>query len=181
MHACSIKVDALHLYGFLSPEPRSWWHRVLTLSYCFVARSPFGFPADMRGIRDHAAQRWSIAVMSAVDAAEDPRTLQKWAHAAGTSVGALRVWCRAAHTSPRASLYFARMLRAVLISRKQPWDPFNLLDIVDERTLRALLRRCGLTQDQDPTLDAFLAEQTLVSDSRNLEAILEALNSRGLR
>jgi len=134
----------------------------------------------MRDFRHHASDRWSRAIIRAIDAQEDPRTLRLWADVAGTSVGALRTWCRAARVSSRQSLYFARMLRALVRLRGKLWDPLNVLDIVDDRTLAAFLRRCGLHGQSAPTLDLFLRTQTLVLDDSNKLAIVDQLRRRNI-
>lgn len=128
----------------------------------------------------HAAQRWSAVVVAATDATADPRTLEMWAHCAGVSVGALRTWCRAAQTSARASLYFTRMLRALVHSPNGEWDPFDVLDIVDDRTLQAFLLRCGFADRSQPTLVSFFARQRLVLREGNVRAVIETLRNRGI-
>src|SRR2546426_12318855 len=95
------------------------------------------------GFRAHAAERWAQAVLGIIRADADPRTLAGWGRTIGTSRGALRAWCRAAHIQPRRALDFARLLRAVVISQGKHLDLMNLLDGVDDRTLIGLLKRGG--------------------------------------
>lgn len=120
-----------------------------------------------RRAKPYAAERWARAVIDIIDVPIDPKTLEAWGKIVGASRGTLRAWCKAAHLGAKSSLDFARLLRAVMQSRGQPsWDLQNLLDIVDERTVRHLLDRAGVPDvhpDGTPLdLDAFLARQRLV-------------------
>jgi hypothetical protein len=127
----------------------------------------------------HAAERWAACVVSAVECDHDPRTLEIWARASGVSVGAIRTWCRAAGESPRNSLYFCRMLRAISLASNATWDAFNLLDIVDGRTLRTFLAKCGFdSKDETPTLDRFLRDQSLILNTQNIQAVIGVMAVR---
>jgi hypothetical protein len=130
-------------------------------------------------IRHHAAERWAHCVVTAVSCEHDPRTLLLWARCSGASVGALKTWCRAANESPRHSLDFCRMLRAVYLPSDDTWDLFNLLDIVDARTLRRFTARCGLTStERRPTVNAFLESQTLIRRKDNIAMVRLLLNEK---
>jgi hypothetical protein len=123
----------------------------------------------------YAAERWARAVLSVARCSYDPKTIVAWGHCIGASAGALRAWCRAAHVRPKASLDFARLLRAVMQSKGRTWDLNNILDIVDERTLRRLLDRAALSGvdpfGQAPSVDEFLTRQTLVTQTSALQAL----------
>src|SRR5207248_5351434 len=67
--------------------------------------------------RAHAAARWAHAVVATVESPEDLRTLKAWGRHIGASPGTLKNWCRIAGLSPRRSLLFARLLRAVVRHR----------------------------------------------------------------
>lgn len=127
----------------------------------------------------HAADRWASAIIAGLDSACDPKTLSLWGRAAGAAGSTITAWCRAAGISPRESLYFCRMLRAVVLSRTEGWDPQNLLNIVDRRTLKAILAKGGLN-DTLPTLEGFLGNQRLVTQPKNVDAIRRALNDSGV-
>jgi hypothetical protein len=129
----------------------------------------------------YAAERWARAVLGVVRCSYDPKTIIAWGHCVGASSGALRAWCHAAHVRPKASLDFARLLRAVMQSKGAAWDLNNILDIVDQRTLRHLLDRAGLT-GVDPfgrplQLDEFLTRQTLIRHTSALRALGDLLAS----
>ena len=79
----------------------------------------------------HAAARWARVVVPVLDAPEDPRTIKAWSRLLYVSPGALRNWCRTAGITPRRSLVFARLLRAVFLSDGGRHKPENLLDVVD--------------------------------------------------
>jgi hypothetical protein len=123
----------------------------------------------------HAADRWARAVAGMLDSPSDPKTVAKWAKAIGVSEGALRDWCRVAHCRPKSSLDLARLLRAIVQSREYGWDPFNLLDVANERTMRNLLQRGGLpdllTTDVPFTPQGFLSRQHFVTNAIALKAL----------
>lgn len=131
-------------------------------------------------VRAHAAERWTHAIIALLDAPSDPRSLELWGRHVGVSLGTLRAWCRAAGVSAKASLDFARLLRAVLQSRGSTWDPQNLLDVVDDRTLRRLTERGGIAEFRvggaPPTIETFLASQRLVTREADLTAVCAALS-----
>jgi len=137
----------------------------------------------------HAADRWAQAVTGILDCPFDPKTVAKWAKAIGVSEGTLRDWCRVARCRPKSSLDFARLLRAVVQSQEHGWDPFNLLDVANERTMRNLLGRGGLPDMLSATGPltpvGFLLTQRFVTDSVALKTLAACVErhcelSRGL-
>jgi CheY-like chemotaxis protein len=140
-------------------------------------------PADAAAdidLQAHAAARLASAMVPVLDAATDPRTITAWARIVFASPGALRTWCRIAGLSPRRSLVFARLLRAVFLSHGGQHKPENLLDVVDRRTLVGLFRFAGFNPRYDfPTdLDGFLKQQILIRDPDTLSEICRALELR---
>jgi hypothetical protein len=109
-----------------------------------------------------------------LDCPFDPKTVALWAQAIGVSEGALRDRCRAARCRPKRSLDFARLLRAVVQSQQHGWDPFNLLDIVNERTMKNLMSRGGVTDLLSPntslTPRGFLLKQHFVTNATAIAA-----------
>jgi CheY-like chemotaxis protein len=140
-------------------------------------------PERIGELEAHAASRWARALMPIIDSPTDPRTIGQWSRLAYVSSGALRNWCRTAGISPRRSLVFARLLRAVYLSAGGRHKLENLLDVVDRRTLAGLLRFAGLTWKAELTRtpDEFLRKQVLVEDPKALEAIRQALAARRAR
>jgi hypothetical protein len=130
----------------------------------------------------HAAERWANVVTAVVASPFDPRNLDGWARAARAGRGTLRSWCRAAGLSAKASLDFARLLRAVVRSQGQPWDPHNILDVVDPRTMRRLVERGGLAMvppgSAPPTAREFLERQRLILEPEALKAVTARLLAR---
>jgi hypothetical protein len=66
------------------------------------------------------------------------------------------------------------------------WDPYEVLDVVDSRTLKGLLQRGGLWGDSGPvaeplTYSAFLAGQRLISQKSVLRALAAGLEARQRR
>jgi hypothetical protein len=90
------------------------------------------------------SKRWSKAVLMALEADSDPKTLCKWARAAGMNSTSLRELCRLLGIRARYARDFARMLRAVVRARSHQCAPECMLDVGDERTLRILFARAGL-------------------------------------
>jgi hypothetical protein len=129
----------------------------------------------------HAAHRWAHAVARVIDCPFDLRTVAMWGRAIGVSEGTIRDWCRAANCLPKRSLDFARLLRAIVQSQERDWDPFNLLDVVNERTMRNLLKRGGLpdllSAPVPPTPRGFVVKQRFVTNSRALEAVTASIET----
>lgn len=128
----------------------------------------------------HASERWASAIVRGIESRRDPRTLAAWGQAIGASRGAIRAWCYAAGERPRDSLILTRALRATRVGDGIAWDPWNALDIVDERSMRAFLRRCGLpergaTSPSDPQR---LLGHRLVAVALNRTTLLDCLCRR---
>ena len=130
----------------------------------------------------HAADRWAQSVIGVLDCPFDPKTVALWAQAIGVSEGTLRDRCRAARCRAKSSLDFARLLRAVVQSQQHGWDPFNLLDIVNERTMRNLMKRGGvpdlLAPDTSLTPRGFLRRQHFVTNAAAVEAVAASVERR---
>jgi DNA-binding response OmpR family regulator len=119
-----------------------------------------------------ATRRWASAVVRAIAAPDDPRTISDWGRDAAISPGALRNWCRTARLSPRRSLLFLRVLRAVHRHANVRTRAEDALDIVDHRTLRKLMALCGSDDGCLPaTVTAFLECQTLIPDPRAVAVV----------
>lgn len=144
---------------------------------------PTALEIDLRNAcQAHAANRWARTVAGVLECTSDPRTIGSWGRAVGTSPGTIRRWCRAAGVTPKASLDLARLLRALTWSRRTRWDLYNLLDVVDDRTMNRLLRRGGLsdlTSDQYPKVDAFLKGQQLIHNLVALDALTGLMTENG--
>jgi hypothetical protein len=61
------------------------------------------------------------------------------------------------------------------------WEPANILDIVDERTLRKLLDQAGLGagNSEAPTVATFLSRQRFITNPSNIAAVVNELALRG--
>jgi DNA-binding response OmpR family regulator len=123
----------------------------------------------------HAASRWAALVVAMMTAPLDIKTNRDWARLVGVSTTTLRDWCRVANTSAARSLALARLLRAVHLSRGQPWRPAQRLSS-DPRTIKRLIARGGLPVDgNDVTTRDLLRSQSLVDDLDALLALRNAL------
>jgi hypothetical protein len=94
----------------------------------------------------------------------------------------LKNWCRIAGLSPRQSLIFARLLRAVVRHRTEGYRPADVLDIVDHRTLARLLQMGGAGEDRNDLphdVDDFLSSQRLIRDIIALREVEQALRALG--
>jgi ActR/RegA family two-component response regulator len=129
----------------------------------------------------HAYARWAVAVVRAIESPTDPKTLVDWGRAVGASAGALRNWCRTAGLSPKRSLAFARLLRAVSRAEAHGGRAEDLLNIVDRRTLTKMLSLAS-PEAEEPALprrvDEFLASQRLISDAGAIDGIRRTLSAR---
>jgi hypothetical protein len=103
-------------------------------------------------------------VLVVVRSAIDVPTLGAWAALAGKSVGSLRLHCYAVHLSPRRTLLFARLLRAVWRANGERWDLGDWLLAADPRTLLKAARLGGIPEaaPHAPRVADFLATQTLL-------------------
>jgi hypothetical protein len=109
----------------------------------------------------------------------DPKTLQEWAHLAGLSYTSLRELCRMLGIRAHDARDLARMLRVLMLARRQRCPATVFLDVRDQRTLRLLLARAGLESPEvamNRSLDEFLKGQRFV-DARHpaLRALRAAL------
>ena len=131
------------------------------------------------GQEAHAAARLARVLVPIVNSATDLRTIREWSRAVFVSPGALRNWCRMAGISPRRSLVFGRLLRAVFLCQGGKHKPENLLDVVDRRTLVGLLTLAGLdpVSEFPADIDTFLQRQMLIRDPDTLSAIRRAIDA----
>jgi CheY-like chemotaxis protein len=126
----------------------------------------------------HALARWADVVVRGVRSPRDMPTLHEWGRAVAVSKGGLRNWCYTAGVSPRLSLQFTRILRAVLKQQTSSSSsaPEDLLDIVDRRTLTKLLTRAGGTPSTLPaTVAQFLERQRLIENHKAVATVRAAL------
>lgn len=103
----------------------------------------------------------------------DIRTIDEWGYAIGMSRGTIKCRCANAGVTARDSLAFARLLRAVMQHADGRWNPRDLLDILDPRTLRRLLDRAHIdpATERAPSVDQFLQQQTLVTPQPLMAAL----------
>jgi FixJ family two-component response regulator len=126
-------------------------------------------PPPSEAVHSTAAERWAHLIVCVCHADRDPKTLQAWAHLAGLSYTSLRELCRILGIRAHDARDLARMLRALMLARRQHCPPAMYLDVRDLRTLRLLFGRAGidpLTVAIDRSLDEFLDRQTFV-DARH--------------
>ena len=129
----------------------------------------------------HAFARWADAVVRVIESPTDPKALVDWGRWVGASAGSLRNWCRTAGLSPRRSLAFARLLRAVSRAEAHGGRAEDLLNVVDRRTLRKLLS-LGRPEIEESTLpdrvNEFLERQRLITEAGAIDEIKKALGAR---
>jgi hypothetical protein len=121
-----------------------------------------------------AVDIWADLVVQVVRSHVDVPTLGAWAVLVGKSVGSLRLHCYAIHVSPRRTLLFARLLRAVTGAQGQRWDLGDWLHAADLRTLKRAAHLGGIPEADvhAPSVsDYLLSQQLLPGDSRALSAI----------
>jgi len=125
--------------------------------------------------RDYPLERWVAIVVPVIGAAGDPRTLDEWGRLCGLSSSGIKARCRAAGIRPKLVLDFCRLLRVVTSDHAGSSERRLLgqLNIVDERTLRSLLRRAGISTANltSVTPREFLWSQRLVTDVDYLSAL----------
>ncbi len=127
---------------------------------------------------NHAATRWASVIVSVTRLTADPATIAEWGQGVGKAPATLKVWCTAAGVHAGDSLSFARLLRVVTFYAGQHCDWYNMLAIIDSRTLDRLLERGGLFKNGTvPDLDTFLRNQRLIAASVLLSAVRALLDS----
>lgn len=144
-----------------------------------LGQPPHGSEPD-RPCEAHAVSRWARALIPVIDSPTDPRSITAWGRWVAASPGALRNWCRTAGVTPRHSLVFGRLLRAVLLAEGGRHRLENLLDVVDRRTLANLLKLAGFGKELSlpPDISEFLRRQVLVQDRAALREIERVLDER---
>jgi ActR/RegA family two-component response regulator len=143
-----------------------------------------GFAGDGGAVRCERplALRWAAAVVSVLEVAWDPRTLEQWAAIAAVSGPTLRNRCHAAGVSAKASLDFARLLRAVYHAGQTGHRIDSFLD-ADPRTLARLCAAAGFDGSLGHTAASardYVDRQRLISDAAALAAVCELLACRSL-
>lgn len=130
----------------------------------------------------HAAARWADAIVKAVDAPQDPRTLRLWGRSIGVSPGSLRNWCRMAGLSPKRSLSLARMIRAVTWGPVAARSPEHLLDVTDRRTLAQLMKlgdpKADGRRGVPRSVEEFFDRQQWITSPAALDELRRAMSSR---
>jgi hypothetical protein len=128
----------------------------------------------------YAARRLAEVIVQGCFAAKDPNTIAGWSRVAGRSPSTMRACCRAAGARPKEALDFARVLRAARLRQAHPdWEPGDLLDICDARTLARLLRRGDISNLFEITpvpLEALCRCQHFVTKERVIQEVVGLLN-----
>jgi len=124
----------------------------------------------------HAIARWTDVIVRGVRSPKDMPTLNEWGKAVAVSKGGIRNWCYTANLSPRRSLQFMRVLRAVIKQQGSSSSAEDLLDIVDRRTLAKVLTRAGGTSRELPkNVDQFFDRQQIIQNAKAVAAVRAAL------
>lgn len=98
--------------------------------------------------RPHAAERVAPDMLEVVLAPDDTSTVRAWAEQVGISEQVLRGRCFAAGVMAKSALDLGRILRLALIEPTLRTRPEEFLGSRDARTLRALLERAGISEEQ---------------------------------
>lgn len=132
----------------------------------------------------YACARWAAAVLTVIEAPEDPTTMVKWSRLVGASVSTLGTWCRSARVSPRRSLEFGRMWRALRLTDGVLAELLDVMDIVEPRTLQRMMRRCGMVGNLNSstariTPTEFLQMQTVILNPKAIDALFHVIAEDG--
>lgn len=92
----------------------------------------------------HPARRWRALIGLAFRCAHDLTTVGAWAREAGICETQLRLRCRLAGVTAKASLDFVRILRATSLREARGGSLKDYLDVGDARTTDRLFARVGL-------------------------------------
>jgi CheY-like chemotaxis protein len=142
--------------------------------------SPATASADL--VPRSAAERWAMLMFHACRSEGDLKTLAEWAAFVGVSYSSLREACRLIEVRPRDARDLVRVLRAIIKSTGDGVDPTVLLDVRDQRTLRALQEKAGIVEQ--PTcvsVEEFLNNQQFVAGNNVGFIVLRRLIDASLR
>ena len=134
------------------------------------------------GVEPHAMTPLVDAAMVFITSRTDARTLTQCARMIGTSVGALRNWCRSAGLEARRYLAFIRVLRAVVFHQcDSSLEARHLLMFRDPRTRAKVLLLAGGIDDALPgRVDDYLDNQRFLTDFEFLLAMRRRLVAAGV-
>ena len=120
-----------------------------------------------------AVQRWTDLVINGVLLDEDSKTVLLWSRGIAVTRGTLQHRCDAVHVTPKDSLDLVRLLRVVMHHTGDPWDLQDWLNVIDDRTARALIARAGFSANYPcvPDLESFLSHQRLIVRPELAEAL----------
>ena len=133
--------------------------------------------SEAAGVR-YATRRWADIVARGVHLPEDPRTIGDWCRGAAIAQSTLKKRCEAVRVTPKDSLDLVRLTRIVVHHAGTSWDLQERLNILDDRTVRALMKRSGVAgYSLVPHLESFLSQQRLIVQP----AMIAELRSRLVR
>lgn len=137
-------------------------------------------PAAGQDSIGHAARRWADVIVRSLHLVEDPKTVADWCHSIGVARTTMKNRCAAVDTTPKNSLDILRLLRVVVEHAGERWDLQSWLNIVDHRTVHALMVRAGVGVDCTyvPTVESFLSRQLIVRRPEALNALRDRLVHR---
>jgi len=109
--------------------------------------------------------RWARFVLKGCDSLDDFRTVPIWGRIVGSSASTIEETCRLCNVKPHNSKDLSRVLRAV--ARNRAGAPLrSYFTVADERTLRRIFERAGLSWDvRTIPLPTLFLQQTLVDPS----------------
>jgi CheY-like chemotaxis protein len=142
-----------------------------------LARDPRASRSLTRRAPRSITERWAALVLETIDAERDPRTITGWAKWVGVSRSMIGECCRLVRIATHDACDFARLLRAICQSGRA-WQPEAVLDLADQRTVKRLLARAGLSPQRTvtPTTGEFLACQRWIpQDNPGLHALRVSL------
>lgn len=126
----------------------------------------------------YAARRWAALIIPVTRLRDDVPTLWAWSRHVAKSQSTIKTWCAAAGVHGGDSLDFARLLRVSVLYAGRAPDWYNVLAVIDGRTLARLLDRGGINRgSQIPDPEVFLRNQHLISSPVLLAAVRTVLTS----
>ena len=124
----------------------------------------------------YAERRWADLIARAAYVGHDLKTVVAWCRSVGLAQSTLKAWCKAAGATPKASVALLRLLPLVIHHSGEPWSLQHRLDIIDERTAEALIRRAGFSPESPiPDLESLLSQQQLIASPDLIAALRERL------
>ncbi len=128
----------------------------------------------------HPVEQWVGIVLAALDLAADPKSVSAYCLKVGICRSTFRERCVRVGIKPKATVDFARLLRARVLQDTRGIPLLDTLDVAETRTLKRLLAKAGGTSPITESVEAFCRSQQFVPQGQCIDALLVTMRGRRL-